>query len=399
MEDENIRKDFTSKFSDEKYKDFLNKLNSEIPSPIDYRIAESPLFLNKDVSNKLIKCGEEILDFLLRPDLKQITEKSIPDKWRCPNENDHSHFIGMDFALSKDKDGNFSPKLIEFQGFSGLYGIQAHLANAYKEIYNISDEWSIYRNGLDETSYFNLLKQIIVGPYELDEVILMDVHPHEQHTAADFYFTKIHINIPIVGLEDLKQDGKKLFYEINGEKKYIKRIYNRLIFDEIDKDENIFEKNVDIRQDLDVEWITHPNWWYRISKYLLPHLKGDYILKSFILNDIINNLPNDLENYVLKPLFSFGGNNVIIDIKQDDIQNIKDPQNWILQQKAKYEPVMHIEGNDVIAEIRLMYFWPDKTQRPILTANNTRLSTGNMINVGSNKNKKWAGATVTFMQK
>jgi hypothetical protein len=273
------------------------------------------------------------------------------------------------------------------------------MGDVYRTTYDISDNWTIYFTGLDKTRYFNLLKQIIIGPHHPDEVVLMDVDPHKQHTAVDFYFTQKYLNIPIVSLADLKQEGKQLFYEHQGERKLIKRIYNRLIFDEVDNDPDIFKHNVDIRQDLDIEWITHPHWFYRISKFILPLLKGDFVLKTYYLHEIINNLPDDLDNYVLKPLFSFGGTGIMMDVTKEDITKLKDPENWILEKKIEYEPILKVDDSDVIAEIRLMYLWPDGDERPTLTTNATRLSTGKMINVSKSKNSEWAGSSIAFMRK
>ncbi|CAF1283884.1 unnamed protein product [Rotaria sp. Silwood1] len=383
---------------EEKYQNLLKNLNTELPNPIGFRIAEFPLFLNDEFRDRLIDASNHIIDFILRPDFKQITEKSIPDKWHCANENDHPHFIQLDFGICRDQYGDTVPKLIELQGFPSTYALQADLGDAYCVTFDIPTNYTNYFNELDKTRFLSLFKQTIVGPHHPHEVILMDVNPYQQITAADFYLTQKYLNIPIISLDDLKQEGNKLFYEHQGEKKLIKRIYNRLVFDEINNDPDIFKHIVDIRQELDIEWITHPHWFYRISKFLLTYLKGDYIPITYFLNEIINTIPDDLENYVLKPLFSFGGRGVIIDITHDDIEKIKDPENWILQQKVKYEPVLQITDDVVIGEIRLMYLWPDGDKRPTLTTTLTRLSRNKLIGVRHNTNSEWTGVTVAFME-
>ncbi|CAF1541211.1 unnamed protein product [Adineta ricciae] len=398
MEPDEIRTNFNSNFTYDNYQDLLDSLNNDLPSPIRFRIAESPVFLTNDFRDRIIAAGNNIIDFILRPDFKRITEDSIPDRWRCANENDHPHFILIDFGTHKDTNGNIVPRLIELQGFPSIYALQADLGMSYHTIFRIADNWNIYFNELDRTRYFDLFKETIVGPHHPDEVVLLDVNPHEQHTAADFYFTQKYFGISIVSLTDLRQEGKQLLYERQGERKLIRRIYNRLVFDEIADKPNIFNENIDLRQDLDVEWITHPHWFYRISKYLLPHLEGECIPKTYYLNQIINNLPDDLENYVLKPLFLFGGRGVIIDITKDDIDKIQDPYNWILQKKVHYQPIFHFDGHDIRGEIRLMYLWPDGHKRPLLTTNIIRLSSNNMINVQCNTNCQWTGVSIAFIQ-
>jgi hypothetical protein len=395
--DASARKTYNANFSTEKYNQLLEDLNKDLQNPIAFRIAETPVFLTDDFRGKLISAGNDIINTILQPDFKQLTERAIPEKWRVANENDHPHFIALDFGVCKDETGNIVPKLIELQGFPSLYGFQASLADNFKDTFNIINDWTVYFSGLDKSSYIDLLKKTIVGDYDPDEVILMDVNAPQQKTAVDFYLTQKFIGTPVVSLADLEQDGKKLFYRLNGEKKYIKRIYNRLIFDEIDDDPEIFNKIVDIRQPLDVEWITHPNWFYRVSKFTMPFLKGDYIPKTYFLHEL-KEIPADLRHYVLKPLFSFAGQGVIIDVTKNDIENIKDPKNWILQQKVYYEPVVQAPDAGVKVEIRLLYLWPNGDEKPTLAINLARLSRGKMIGVRYNQDFDWVGGTIAFMR-
>jgi hypothetical protein len=392
------RKAYNANFTTEKYQRFLKKLEEGLAKSIAFRVAETPVFLSDDFRDKLINAGNEIIDMLLQPNFKQLTERAIPDKWRVANENDHPHCIALDFGVCKDEASNIVPKLIELQGFPSLYGFQANLGVAFGNDFEIPGDWTFYFNGLDESAYIDLLKKTIVGPYSPDEVVLMDVNAPEQKTAADFYRTQQYLGIPIVSLSDLKQEGNQLFYFAGDEKKQIRRIYNRLIFDEIESVPNIFDKIVDIRQPLDVEWISHPNWFYRISKFTMPYLKGEYIPKTYFLHEL-STKPKDLVKYVLKPLFSFAGQGVIIDVTKEDIENIKDPENWILQQKVYYEPVVQAPDGGVKVEIRLLYLWPDGDAKPTLAINLARLSRGKMIGVRYNQDFDWVGGTIAFMRK
>jgi len=392
------RKAYNANFSDEKYQQFMQKLNGASSANVEFRVAETPVFLTDDFRDKLIAAGNNIIQTILQPGFKQLTERAIPKKWLVANENDHPHFIALDFGVCKDAKGDIVPKLIELQGFPSLYGFQSLLGDSYREVFDLPDDWSVYFSGLNKETYTELLKATIIGTNQPDEVVLMDVNAPHQKTAVDFYITQNILGIPVVSLEDLKQDGKQLYYEADGEKKPIKRIYNRLIFDEIDNDPAIFDKVVDIRQPLDVEWITHPNWFYRISKFTMPYLKGDYIPKTRFLHDI-EQIPADLENYVLKPLFSFAGQGVIIDVSQQDIDSIPDPENWILQEKVSYEPVVQAPDGGVKVEIRLLYLWPDEDEKPTLAINLARLSRGKMIGVRYNKDFDWVGGTVAFVKR
>ena len=391
------RKIFNEHFTEEKYADFLDTLNEGLSKTVQFRVAESPVFLTDDFRDKLLAAGKDIIDVILQPDFKALTERAIPEKWNVAKENDHPHFIALDFGVCKDNEGNIVPKLIELQGFPSLYGFQVHLADTYRETFDIDKEWTIFFNGIDRTNYLELLKKTIVGPHQPEEVVLMDVNASEQKTAVDFYITQKYLGIPVLALDELIEQDGRLYYENEGKLQQIKRIYNRLIFDEIENDPDIFDKVVDIRKPLEVEWITHPNWFYRISKFTMPFLKGDYVPKTRFLN-AIESIPADLDNYVLKPLFSFAGQGVIIDVKKEDIENIKDPQNWILQEKVNYEPVLQAPDGGVKIEVRLLYLWPDGESKPTLAINLARLSRGKMIGVRYNKDFDWVGGTVGFMR-
>jgi hypothetical protein len=396
--DPSARKIFNQNFTREKYQAFLAGLDDSLPAPVQFRVAETPVFLSDDFRDRLIAAGDEIIQTILKPDFKQLTERAVPAKWSVANENDHPHFITLDFGICKDDHGQIVPKLIEMQGFPSLYGFQVLLADTYREIFDLDAGWDIYFGGFTRESYLELLKETLLGPYRADEVVIMDVNAFEQKTAVDFYYTQKLLGLPIVSLSDLKKEGSQLFYEADGQKKRIRRIYNRLIFDELEGDLHIFDLVVDIRQPLDVEWVTHPNWFYRISKFTMPFLKGEYIPETRFLNDIVT-LPINLEDYVLKPLFSFAGQGVIIDVTLEAIEQIRDPEYWILQQKVNYEPVVQSPEGGVKAEIRLLYLWPDGAPQPTLAINLARLSRGKMIGVRYNKDFDWVGGTVAFMRK
>jgi len=389
------RKTFNENFTEEKHQAFLKKLWGDIPEPAPFRVAETPVFLTDDFRDKLIAAGNDIIETILQPNFKEITERAIPEKWRVANENDHPHFIALDFGVCRDTDGNIVPKLIELQGFPSLFGFQVKLGDTYREMFGIDDSESIFFSGLDKAQYIDLLKKTIIGNHQSEEVVLMDVDAHHQKTYIDFYYTQQMIGTPIVALEELIKEGDQLFYERDGKKNRIKRIYNRLIFDEIENNAALLNKVVDVRQPLDVEWITHPNWFYRVSKFTMPFLKGEYIPKTQFLHEV-KEIPADLQHYVLKPLFSFAGQGVIIDVQESDIKAIEDRENWILQEKVNYEPVVQAPDGGVKLEIRLLYLWPDGDERPTLAINLCRLSRGKMIGVRYNQDFDWVGGTVGF---
>ena len=393
-----LRKKFNNNFTEEKYAAFLDDLNSKHTGDIPFRIAETPVFIPKDFTKKIIDACEAIVDVIVDDNFKKLTAAAIPKGEEVPNENAHTHFIAFDFGICENAAGELEPQLIEMQGFPTLFGFQVYQPEVLKRHFNIPANFDNYLGGYNKESYIKLLKEIIIGEHNVENVILLEINPHEQKTRIDFYCTQDYLRIPIVSLTDLIQEGRKLYYLKDGKKVEVKRIYNRVIFDELMQQKDALGNFVDLTQDLDVEWVPHPNWFYRISKFTLPFIKHPYVPETFFLNEV-KQLPGDLENFVLKPLFSFAGQGVIIDVTKEDIENVKDPSNWILQRKVKYADVIITPNIPAKAEIRIFYFWKEGEARPVAVNNLARLSKGKMIGVRYNADKDWVGGSVAFFEK
>ncbi|TDO20108.1 hypothetical protein [Pedobacter duraquae] len=389
------REQFNKDFSEEKYQQFLSGLGQGYPD-LAFRVAETPIFIPADLKEMLVTAGNEIIEFIKDSAFKALTRDAIPLVWEVPNENDHPHFLAFDFGICKDDAGQLVPMLIELQGFPSLYGFQLHLAEQYIKGFELDQTLTPLFNGLDRDTYIELLREVIVGKHQPHEVALMDLDAIHQKTAIDFFITADLLGIKILSLTDIFKEGDQLFYRENGVNVRLKRIYNRLIFDEVAEEPEIFMDCFDPRAELDVEWVTHPNWFYRISKYTMPFLKSKFVPETWFLNTL-DTLPENLHDYVLKPLFSFAGMGVIIDVSRADIDKIEDPENWILQKKVQYEPAVISPSGGVKAEIRLLYLWPDG-QEPRLCINLARLSRGKMIGVRYNKDFDWVGGTVGLME-
>lgn len=392
-----IRKLYNEQFTAAQYQAFLDGIAADTGVVPAFRIAETPVFVPAALSNKLVQACEEIVDVLLRPDFKTITRDAIPPALKVPHENDHPHFIVIDFAVCKDADDALVPQLIELQGFPTMLAFQEVMARRFRTHFNIPAALSNFFNELNEDSYYQLLRDMIIGPFSPEEVVLLEVKPEEQKTRIDFHSTEKNLGIKSVCITALIQEGKQLFYIRDGVKTRIQRLYNRIIFDDLQRQSESLGTHVNLFQELEVEWITHPNWFYRISKYMMPFIHSEYVPKSWFLHELPV-VPSDLENYVLKPLFSFAGQGVLIDVTQADIDAIKDPENWILQHKVKYAPAIETPTGPAICEIRMIYIWQDGAARPVLVHNLARISKGKMIGVGFNSKDTWVGGSCCFFE-
>jgi hypothetical protein len=393
-----IRKHFNESFTIEKYHAYLEELNSKHPGAIEFRVAETPVFIDRTFKNKVLSACESIVDVITQFNFNTLSSHAIPEEVRVPNENAHTHFIAFDFGICLNENGELEPQLIEMQGFPTLFAYQVWQDEITRKHFEIPNGYSAYLNGFNATTYQQFLRDVILGDHSPENVILLEILPHQQKTKIDFYCTTDYVGIPVVCLTELVQEGRKLFYLKDGKKTEIKRIYNRIIFDDLQQQSpEIQEKGKLLLADLDVEWAPHPNWFYRISKYTLPFIDHPYVPKTWFLNEI-KELPADLENYVLKPLFSFAGQGVVIDVTKADIDKVTDPQNWILQRKVKYADVIPTPDVPAKVEIRIFYFWKDGEPRPIATNNLARLSKGKMIGVRYNKDKEWVGGSLCYFE-
>ncbi len=394
-----LRKQFNENFTKEKYAAYLDDLNSKHPGAIEFRVAETPIFIDKAFKGKVISACESIVDVITQYNFMSLTAHAIPaDVW-VPGENSFSHFIAFDFGICENASGELEPQLIEMQGFPSLFAYQIWHDEVTRRHFSIPENYSAYLNGFEKGQYIDILKEIILGEHKPENVILLEIFPHQQKTKIDFYCTQDYVGIKPVCLTELIQEGKKLFYMNDGVKIPIKRIYNRIIFDDLQQQpEEVKEKGKLLLEELDVEWAPHPNWFYRISKYTLPLINHPYVPQTKFLNEI-GTIPADLENYVLKPLFSFAGQGVVIDVTKADIEKVTDPQNWILQRKVKYADIIQTPDIPAKAEIRIFYFWKEGDPRPIAVNNLARLSKGKMIGVRYNKDKEWVGGSLAYFEK
>jgi len=392
-----LRQQFNKKFTEERYRAYIDQIKDLHPGALDFRLAETPVFISKAFTQKLLEAGEDIIDIIVDSRFKKNTENAIPQDLVVANENEHAHFLALDFGVCENEDGELEPQLVEMQGFPSLFAFQVFLNDIIQSYASIPATHSSYLNGYTKETTLQLLKEIIVGDTDPKHVILLDIFPDKQKTRLDFYCTEDVLGIKAVCLTAVIPQGDKLFYDNNGERIEIKKIFNRLVFDDLHQLKD--KKNIiDITHPWDVEWISHPNWFYRISKYTLPFIRNQYVPKTYFLHEITT-LPADLENYVLKPLFSYAGMGVIIDVTKEDIAKVNDPENWILQRKVKYATAIETPDRNAKAEIRLFYFWKDGWERPVAVHNLTRLSKGKMIGTRYNENETWVGGGISFFEK
>lgn len=394
-----LRNAFNAQFTEAKYDGMLTDIIKQFDYSPKFKIAETPVFIPKKLKKQLVEACEDIMKVIDQPNFKELTEGAFfKDNMRVPNEDAHSKFIQLDFGVCLDEKGELTPKLIELQGFPSLYFFQELLGDMYRKHYDsIPKDFSQHLNGLTSEGYIELLRAEIVGHTNPKQVILLEIEPEKQATAIDFFATEALLGIKILCISKLIKRGKQLFYkDENGEEIQVLKIYNRIIFDELDQRADL-HREYDFKDDVDIEWIGHPNWFFRISKYTMPLLKGDYVPKSYYL-DQLETIPSDLENYVLKPLYSFAGAGVQIRVNRAMIDAVKDKSNYLLQEKVAYAPIIKTMDVPAKCEIRMMLLHNSKTNKTQIISNLMRLSKGEMVGVKYNKDKTWVGGSTGFFE-
>ncbi len=372
-----LRREFNRRWTPELYRKFLDTIDRRSGTHVKFRNSETPCFFERALLDRMARAGGEMVAQLLadRTYLEKA-DAAIPARWRVSNEAAHPMFIQADFGL----DDRLEPKLVEIQGFPSLYAFQPMLGDAYCEVFGLE--------GLEHQlhpRYWEVMQQAICAGHDPEDVVLLEIDPEEQKTLPDFRLTEKFFGVRTVNLRDVEQRGNRLYHDGAP----IRRIYNRTIFDELER------KGVappfDLQAGLDVEWAGHPNWYFKLSKFSIPFLRHEAAPKTWFLAEM-DELPADLENYVLKPLYSFAGLGVVVGPTAEQVRGV-DRSNYILQERIRFRPVIDTPHGMTQAEVRIMYVWLDGAPGPEAMTTIVRTGRGKMMGVDHNRDMEWVGAT------
>jgi hypothetical protein len=384
-----LRNRFNAQWTPELYAEFCRQIDDVAGTHVDFRCSETPVFFPKPLLDKMARYGQELYQQLAEnEEYRKASDSAIPDRFRVPNEAEHPLFVQADFGLVREADGTLEPKLVEIQGFPSLYAFQPVLAEVYRRVYKLDRNLKTFLCGLDENAYAGLLSRAILGGHAPKNVVLLEIDPYGQKTLADFLLTRKLLGIRIASITDIKKRGRRLYFEGIG----VRRIYNRVIVDELVRKK--VRADFEFSDTLDVEWAGHPNWFFRLSKFSLPWFRHPCVPETRYLSDV-KELPADLHDYVLKPLYSFAGLGVRISPSTDEICAIPESErsNFILQRKMNFVPTVETPSGMTKVETRIMYIW-DGELKPVTTI--IRTGRGKMMGVDFNKDLDWVGASAGF---
>jgi hypothetical protein len=396
---QSLRQSFNASWSERSYRDLIGRLETRAGVTPGFPISETPCFFPRSLMDELSATGLELVAQILdHPVARAAALAAVPGQFHGPGAESHPAFLQVDFGLVRGASGAIEPKLVELQAFASLYGFQLAVAEAYRAAFNLDASLGMCLGGLSASAYHDLVGQALLNGHDPKHVVLMEIEPRRQKTWPDFVVTEQMWGIRAVDTTEIERDGRRLFYQRDGVRTPIARIYNRVIPDELER------KNVpmpfDYRDDVEVEWAGHPSWYFQISKFSIPWLRHRAVPETRFLHEI-DRLPADRERYLLKPLFSFAGGGIIFAPTDAQIAAIPvgQRQNYILQERIQFEPVIETPEGPTQAEIRVMYVRVPSTSgdrfQAVLPL--IRMGRGKMMGVDHNKGLRWVGASAGFM--
>jgi hypothetical protein len=388
-----LRERFNREFTSDKYARFLALLDERVGTHVKFRVSETPIFLPKALLEQMAAYGMELTKQLLNnPEYMRASAATIPFAFQTPNEDAEPHFLCADFGVVRGAGGSLEPRLVEIQGFPSLYGFQTVLAQTYADAYGLGN-LPFLLGDLDISAYWDLLRRVILGNHDPKNVVLLEIDPYEQKTLPDFLVTEKMTGCRAVNLTDVTRDKRTLYYARDGKRIPIRRIYNRVIVDELIRKK--VRPAFSFRDELDVEWAGHPNWFFRISKFSIPYFRHACVPRTWFLHEL-REMPGDLQNFVLKPLFSFAGIGVVVSPTSADIDAIPAARRsqFILQEKMDFAPIIAAPHGPTKAEVRIMYV-NDGGLKPVNVI--IRMGRGTQMGVDHNRNMEWVGASAAFI--
>ena len=352
---QSLRAEFNEGWSESAYRDLIGRLEVRTGAALAFPLSETPCFFPESLISELADTGLALVDQILgNPDVASAARQAVPARYAGTGADTLPTFLQVDFGLVRNAAGAIEPKLVELQAFASLYGFQLAMAEAYRDAFQLPAALSPFIGALDLPLYLSLAGDAITAGQDPNEVVLMEIEPRQQKTWPDFVITEQLWGVRAIDTSELRREGRRLFYRRDGKATQIRRIYNRVIPDELERKR--IQLPFGYGDDLEVEWAGHPSWYFQISKFSIPFLKHPSVPETHFLNTL-DRLPENCDRYLLKPLFSFAGGGIVFAPTDAQIAAIPEQErgNYILQERIAFTPVIETPEGPTQAEIRIMY--------------------------------------------
>jgi hypothetical protein len=388
-----LRERFNRDWTPAAFARLQQRLSERTGLPLPFPVSETPCFFPRPLLTEMCDTAVSLVTgFLADAEARAAAEALIPPRYLGPDQEARPTCVQVDFGLVRTPDERLAPRLVELQAFPSLYAFQHVLAETHREVYQLPATLDAHLDGLDGASYLALAGAALRGGHDPAEVVLMEIAPDQQKTRPDFALTEQLWGITTVDPQDVVVRGRTMARRVGGREVPIRRIYNRVIPDELERTGHPMP--FDYRDDLDVEWIGHPAWYFRLSKSSIPYLRHSSVPRTWRL-DAVDGLPAPADDLVLKPLFSFAGGGIRFSPTAADLAAIPRDERrlYILQERVRFEPVIATPHGPTQAEVRVMCLWTDRL-RPVLPL--IRMGRGQMMGVAHNQGLAWVGASAGF---
>ena len=389
-----LRTAFNAQWTPERHARLLAALGTKAGVPLQFTVSETPCFFPQALIDRMAGVGVELVaSFLANAEARADAEALIPARYQGPGQEARPTCVQVDFGVVRNAAGAFEPRLVELQAFPSLYAFQHTLGETFREVYDLPATLAQHLDGLAPPAYLALMRDVLVGPHDPAEVVLMELSPETQKTRPDFTLTERLWQVPTVDPKDVVVRRRELRRRVDGREVPIRRVYNRIIPDELERTGHAMP--FDYRDDLDVEWIGHPAWYFRLSKSAIPWLAHAAVPRTWRL-DALTALPLPSDQLVLKPLFSFAGGGIVFDPTSAHLEAIPAAERhlYLLQERVSFSPAIETPHGPTQAEVRIMYVWTDRL-RAVLPL--VRMGRGRMMGVAHNKGLAWVGASAGFV--
>jgi hypothetical protein len=385
---------FNASWTEAQYQAMLAHLHEQTHGTIEFPLSETPCFFPQPLIEQLAHVGIDLIGQCLSGDAAAAAARAVPARFLGAGVTEpQPTFIQVDFGLIRNSAGDIEPRLVELQAFPSLYGFQMALADAYRAAFELPEGLDQFVGGLTRDGFHALLQDAITGAHDPADVVLMEIEPQQQKTRPDFVMTERLWGVRTVDTLEVVKQGRRLFSRHAGGLQQIRRIYNRVIPDELERKGIVLP--FDYRDDLDVEWAGHPEWYFRLSKFSIPWLRHRSVPRTWFLNEVTE-LPLAREDLILKPLFSFAGGGIVFAPTDAQLAEIPAAQRhqFILQERISFAPVIDTPHGPTQAEIRMMYVWTDRLTAVLPLV---RMGRGKMMGVDHNKGLRWVGASAGLL--
>ena len=391
-----LRARFNAGFTPGRHQLFLNTVRRRCGVPVEFPLSETPCFLPASLLASLEQAARAMIDSLLgSADYLRRADAMVPERFRMPRGEQWPTFIQVDFGLVQTSRG-IEGRLVELQAFPSLYGFQLVLAETAREVWELDEAATMFPGALDRARYLETVGSAICGDHDPTEVVLMEIDPDRQKTRPDFAVTRQSWGVRAIDVRAVSRVGRQLFYDRDGHRTRIRRVYNRVIPDELDQ--KAIALPFDYGEDLDVEWAGAPDWFFRLSKFSIPFLTHPWVPQTMFLNEAEGRFDPGDDRWLLKPLFSYAGGGIIFGPTRADLDAIPVAARhlYVVQERVPFTPVIATPDGDTQAEVRLMFVRSAGRDYQLVLPL-IRMGRGRMMGVDHNKGLRFVGASAALI--